>query len=528
MSEKETFYITTPIYYPSAKFTLGHCYTTIICDALARFNRMRGKDVFFLTGTDEHGQKIAKSAKEAGKTEMEYVTSIVEDAKDLWKLLDISYDKFIRTTDEYHVEAVKKIFNKLYEQGDIYKGHYKGLYCTPCESFWTEEQLVDGKCPDCGRPVIEASEDAYFFRLSKYADKILELYKNDPEFLQPKNRVNEMVNNFLKPGLKDLCVTRQSVKWGIPIDIDPNQTIYVWLDALNNYITALGYMSEDDSLFKKYWPANVHMVGKEIVRFHAITWPAILIALGLPLPKRVFAHGWLVVGGDKLSKSKDSGVKDVLDPRILAPRYGIDAIRLFLLKEIPFGQDGNYTQELFLNAINNSLANEFGNLVSRTVGMIQKYCSGHIDNPNESTQLDIDFKQYILNKRDEIFLSMDKLQVSDAINQVFDIFRRCNKYIDENEPWILSKDESKKNRLATMLYTLSEAIIIGSTLLISFLPDKAKNVFSQFGQKIPTDFDNIKNFGFMNNSLTVEKGENIYPRLDIKKEMEELSAICNK
>ncbi len=524
--KKETFYITTPIYYPSGKFTLGHCYTTVICDAIARFNRMLGKDVFFLTGTDEHGQKIAKNAKEAGKTEMEYITPIVEDAKDLWKLLDISYDKFIRTTDQYHVDAVKKIFNKLYEKGDIYKSHYKGLYCTPCESFWTEEQLVDGKCPDCGRPVVEASEDAYFFRLSKYADKILKLYE-DPEFLQPKNRVNEMVNNFIKPGLKDLCVTRQSVKWGIPIDMDPSQTVYVWLDALTNYITALGYMSEDDSLFQKYWPADIHMVGKEIVRFHSITWPAMLMALDIPVPKRVFAHGWLIVGGDKLSKSKDSGVKEVLDPRVLAPRYGIDAIRLFLLKEIPFGQDGNYTQELFLTAVNNSLANEFGNLVSRTVGMVEKYCGGTIDSKNITAPIDEEFKTFVLDKKSEVMHSIEKLQVSDAINQVFDIFKRCNKYIDENEPWVLSKDESKKDRLATFLYNLAEGILIGSTLLISFLPDKAKNVFEQFGQEVPTDFSKIDSFGFLNNKLAVKKGDNIYPRLDIKKEMEELYATCN-
>lgn len=371
----DKFYITTPIYYPSRKFTLGNCYTTVNCDALARYNKMLGKDVFFLTGTDEHGQKISQSAKEAGKTEMEYLNEIVDDAKNLWELLDIKYDKFIRTTDDYHEKASQKIFNELYEKGYIYKSSYEGLYCTPCESFWTETQAVNGLCPDCGRPVSKQQEESYFFKLSLFTDKLLAFYEKNPEFLQPQSRVNEMVNNFLKPGLNDLCVSRTSVKWGVPVDFDPKHTIYVWIDALFNYMTALGYQSDDTSLLEKFWPADVHIIGKEIVRFHAIIWPALLMALDLPLPKKIYGHGWMVFNGDKLSKSKETKTKDCLDPRILVPRYTSDAIRYILLRELPFGSDGNYSTDIFLNRFNADLVNTYGNFISRTLGMLKKYTS---------------------------------------------------------------------------------------------------------------------------------------------------------
>lgn len=523
---KNTFYITTPIYYPSGKLTLGNSYTTIICDAIARFNRMQGKDVFYLTGTDEHGQKISDKAKKAGKTEMEFLDEIIADTKQLWKLLDISYDKFIRTTDDYHENAVQKIFKNLYDKGEIYKSKYKGLYCVPCESFWTEEQLIDGKCPDCGREVIQAEEEAYFFRLSKYADKILKLYEDNPEFLQPKCRVNEMINNFIKPGLNDLCVSRTSVKWGIPVDFDSNHTIYVWIDALNNYTTALGYLSDDDSNFKKFWPADLHVVGKEIVRFHSIIWPALLMAMGLPLPKTIYAHGWILFGGDKLSKSKETNQKQVIDPRILISRYGVDALRLYLLKEIPFGSDGNYSQELFLTAFNNYLSNDLGNLVSRTLGMIEKYQQGKLYTPKVFTEQDNMFKQYIMNKKDECFASMESYKVTDAITNVFEIFQYANKYISETQPWLLAKDESNSEKLNTVLSVLSESILIGSTLLLPFLPEKPTMIFKQFGCEIPVDFTKTT-FGVLGDVAT-SKTENLYPRLDIEKEIAELTEIANK
>ena len=523
---KNTFYITTPIYYPSNKLTLGNCYTTVVCDSLARFNRMCGKDVFYLTGTDEHGQKIEKKALACGKPEMEYLNEIIDDTKALWKMLDISYDKFIRTTDDYHVKTVQKIFNKLYEKGQIYKSSYKGLYCTPCESFWTEEQLIDGKCPDCGRPVEPMEEEAYFFRLSEYQDKILNLYKTNPNFLRPQSRVNEMINNFIKPGLKDLCVSRTSVKWGVPVEFDPKHTIYVWIDALPNYLSALGYLQDDETNFNKFWPADVHVVGKEIVRFHAIIWPAILMALDLPLPKQIYGHGWLLFGNDKLSKSKETGKKEVINPRVLVARYGLDSVRLFLTKEIQFGQDGPYSQDLFLNAFNTNLANEYGNLVSRTCGMIGKYLNGTLNKAGELTEIDNTFVAEIRNKRAKVFEQMEDINPSGALNTVFEMFSRTNKYIDETAPWVLFK-EGNLERINTVMNLISEAIIIANTLLLPFLTDKPKMVYANWGLQLPTSFNQYADFGFIANNTPVVKGENLYQRLDINKEIAELNEIAN-
>ena len=525
MSEK--FYITTPIYYPSRKFTLGNCYTTVICDAVARFNKLLGKDVFFMTGTDEHGQKIAQAAKNANKTEMEYLDEIIADAKSLWKLLNIDYDKFIRTTDDYHVKSVQKIFRELYDKGYIYKSKYKGKYCVPCESFWTESQLVDGKCPDCHRDVIDQEEEAYFFKLSEFGDKLLKLYKDNPEFLKPESRVNEMITNFIKPGLDDLCVTRTSVKWGIPVDFDPKHTIYVWIDALTNYITGLGYGTEDDSLYKKYWPADVHVIGKEIVRFHAIIWPAILMALDIPLPKRVFGHGWLLFGGDKLSKSKTTGTAECVDPRILAPRYTADAVRYILLREIPFGSDGNYTTELFLNHINSDLANNYGNLVSRTFSMLKKYRNSIVpkfEEPVEEIDKDL-FETITKSANDAKKYIESNFDVSKALASIFDIFSKANKYIEVTEPYRLAKDEAKAKRLDAVLRNLLEAIKAGTILLSAFLPDCSKKVLDALHLK------GVKFKDALNNDLpltgeTVDELGILFPRLDVQKELEELSKIA--
>lgn len=527
MENKNTFYITTPIYYPSNKMTLGNCYTTVICDGLARFNRMLGKDVFYLTGTDEHGQKIQRKAANENKTEMEYLDEIIADTKALWKMLDISYNKFIRTTDEDHVKTVQKIFNTLYEKGEIYKSAYKGLYCTPCEAFWTEEQLVDGKCPDCGREVEPMQEEAYFFKLSKYADKVLNLYKTNPNFLRPNSRVNEMVNNFIKPGLKDLCVSRTSVKWGVPVTFDPKHTVYVWIDALPNYISALGYLQDDDANFKKFWPADVHVVGKEIVRFHSIIWPAILMALDLPLPKQIYGHGWLLFNGGKLSKSKETGKKEVIDPRILVDKYGLDSVRLFLTKEIPFGQDGAYSQEMFLNSFNTNLANEFGNLVSRTCGMVQKYLDGILNEAEDLTEIDKTFENEILNKRQKVIDAVEDINPSLAINLIFEMFSCANKYIDETAPWVEFKEGNVK-RINTILNVLSEAIIISTTLILPFLTDRPKLAFANWGLNVPNLIDEYREFGFLKNGTRVNKGENLYQRLDVVKEMEELYKIANE
>ena len=472
---KEKYYITTPIYYPSANFHIGHCYTTIIADALARYNRLKGKDVFFLTGSDEHGQKIENKAKEAGVTPKEYVDKIIANAKDLWEALGISYDKFIRTTDSYHEKAVQKIFKKLYDQGDIYLGSYEGLYCTPCESFWTESQLIDGKCPDCGRDVHLVKEESYFFKLSKYQDRIIKLYEEHPEFIQPESRKNEMLNNFIKPGLDDLCVSRTSFSWGIPVDFDPKHVVYVWIDALTNYITALGYGSEDDSLFKKFWPAELHLVGKEIVRFHTIIWPALLMALDLPLPKQVFGHGWLKIDGGKISKS----LGNYQDPREYISLYGVDAVRYYVLKEVSFGQDGNFSVDALIARTNSDLANNLGNLVNRTISMANKYFDGKVSNKKTYSEIDENFILKKKNLKDKVEEKMNKLEVNNALDLIFDLLRDSNKYIDETTPWTLAKDENNKDRLETVLYNLLDSIRVCAVLLQAFIPDTALKIFKQ-------------------------------------------------
>lgn len=473
------FYITTPIYYPSGKFHIGHCYTTIIADAIARFKRQEGYDVCFQTGTDEHGQKIENKAKEVGVSPKEYVDEIVQNAKDLWEKLDISYDKFIRTTDDIHEKAVQKIFVKLYEKGDIYKGEYKGLYCTPCESFWTSTQVVDGKCPDCGREVHEVTEEAYFLRLSKYQDQLVEYIESHPEFIQPESRKNEMINNFIKPGLEDLCVSRTSFTWGIQVPFDKKHVVYVWLDALTNYITSLGYLSNDDSEFKNYWPADLHLVGKEIVRFHTIIWPIMLMALELPLPKQVFGHGWLVVNGEKISKS----LGNYRDPREYIEKYGLDAIRYFVLREVPFGNDGSFSEDSLVARINSDLANNLGNLVQRTISMGNKYFSGSISNKNVIDTMDKNFLNSINHLYSEVEERMNRLHISEALESIFEMLRRANKYIDETTPWILAKDEDKKQRLETVIYNLLESIRICAILLQSFLPTTTQNILDQLNNK---------------------------------------------
>ncbi len=525
---KDKFYITTPIYYPSNKLTLGNSYTTIVCDALARFNRKLGKDVMYLTGTDEHGQKISQSAKNAGKSEKEYLDEMVEDTKSLWKLLNISYDKFIRTTDDYHEKAVQKIFKQLYDNGYIYKGSYKGWYCTPCESFWTDSQLKDGKCPDCGREVKFQEEEAYFFKLSAFADKILNLYEKNPEFLQPKSRVNEMVNNFIKPGLSDLCVSRTSVKWGVPVDFDPKHTIYVWIDALPNYITALGYGSDDDSLFKKYWPADVHVIGKEIVRFHAIVWPAILMALGIDLPHRVFGHGWILFGGDKLSKSKETGKKECIDPRVLVPLYSADAIRYILYREIPFGSDGNYSTEMFLTRFNSDLSNNYGNLVSRTFSMVKKYFNSIIPEGEElSQQTDLELKNAVDREVENTMNYMEKLDVTKAISSIMNIFTEANTYIQKVQPWAVAKEENSETRLKTILRNLLEVIRIGSELLEPFLPTSSRKVLDALNieEKV---FKNLNNFKGLEAGQRLKEIDILFPRLDVNAESEKLFKIANQ
>ena len=508
---KEKFYLTTPIYYPSANFHIGHCYTTIIADAIARYKRLNGYDVFFLTGTDEHGQKIEKKAIEAGVSPKEYVDKIVDNAKDLWKSLDISYDKFIRTTDSEHVACVQKIFEKLYQQGDIYKGEYKGLYCTPCESFWTETQLKDGKCPDCGRDVHEVKEEAYFFKLSKYQDRLVDYIESHPEFIQPISRKNEMINNFIKPGLEDLCVSRTSFKWGIPVTFDDKHIVYVWIDALSNYISALGYLSQDDSKFKRYWPADLHIVGKEIVRFHTIIWPIMLMALGLELPKKVFGHGWLVIDGGKISKSSGN----YQDPREYIAMYGIDAVRYFVLREVPFGNDGNFSVDAMVTRANADLANVLGNLVNRTIGMINKYFDGVVTNTRCNEELDTDLIKVALSLRDKVDKDMDKLEVSSALEHIFDLFRACNKYIDETMPWILAKEENKKDRLATVLYNLVESIRIGTVFLSPFIPSASERIFKQLNTDIK-DMFSVNEFGGYVSGTKVGIADPIFQRIEVK------------
>ena len=508
---KEKYYITTPIYYPSANFHIGHCYTTIIADSIARYQRLKEKDVFFLTGTDEHGQKIENKAKEKGVTPKEYVDEIVDNAKDLWKSLGISYDKFIRTTDEYHEKAVQKIFDKLYEQNDIYLDKYKGLYCTPCESFLTETQLVDGKCPDCGREVNLVEEESYFFRLSKYQKRIEELYKNNPEFIKPESRKNEMINNFLKPGLEDLCVSRTTFSWGIPVSFNPKHVIYVWIDALTNYITALGYLSDDDSLFKKYWPADLHLVGKEIVRFHAIIWPALLMALDLPLPKQVFGHGWLKIDGGKISKS----LGNYKDPREYIDKYGVDAVRYYALREVSFGSDGNFSEEALIARTNADLANTLGNLLNRTIAMTNKYFDGVISNSKVNEEIDTELINKASNLKSVVDKNMEKLYISDALEEIFNFLRECNKYIDDTTPWVLAKEE-KLERLQTVLYNLLESIRISSVLLTPFMPTTTEKIFKQLNTNLNT-YDTLNEFGALENNHKLGQIEVLFKRIEIEK-----------
>ena len=516
--DKNTFYITTPIYYPSDKLHIGHSYTTVACDALARFKRMQGYDVMFLTGTDEHGQKIQDKAADAGVTPKEYVDKIVATVKDLWKLLDVSYDRFIRTTDDYHMESCQKIFTKLYEQGDIYKGEYIGHYCKPCESFWTDSQLVDGKCPECGREVYDAHEEAYFFKTGKYADRLLKLYEENPQFIQPESRKNEMIA-FIKQGLQDTCVSRTTVPWGIPVPFDTKHTMYVWVDALSNYITALGYGNEKYSDYDKFWPADIHMVGKEILRFHTILWPAMLMALDLPLPKRVFGHGWLLMNGGKMSKS----VGNVVDPVVLCQRYGVDAIRYFLLREIPFGNDGMFTNEALINRINSDLANDLGNLLSRTVAMCEKYFGGTVAPTGAATEFDEDLKAVVSAMPAQVAKDMDELLIPQALQEIFKAIQRANKYIDETAPWALAKDESKKEQLQQVLYNLCESLRMAAILLNAYLPNTAPKMAAQLGlAEGELSFEDLS-WG-KRASYTVHKGEALFPRIDVNKELAELAA----
>lgn len=521
MCKKKPFYITTPIYYPSGNPHIGHCYTTVACDSIARYRRMQGFDVMFLTGTDEHGLKIEQKAAEKGITPKQYVDEIVEIFKSLWSFMNISYDRYIRTTDDYHVETVQKIFKELYDKGYIYKGEYKGKYCTPCESFWTESQLVDGKCPECGREVVEAKEEAYFFKMAPFADRIEKLL-TETDYLQPKTRAVELVNNFIKPGLEDLCVSRTSFTWGIPVTFDKKHVVYVWIDALSNYISALGYKNEAFDEFDKYWPADVHMVAKDIMRFHAIIWPAMLMALDLPLPKHLAVHGWITFNGQKMSKS----LGNVVDPFILGERYGADAIRYHIMREMALGADSSFSNEIMINRINSDLANGLGNLVSRTVAMVEKYFGGTLPTERESGEFDDELIETATALRARVDAFMDETQLNNALAEIFKVVSRANKYIDETAPWVIAKDEAKKARLATVLYNLLDTIRIVATLLSAFMPTTMPKALEQIGacEKCAT-YENADKFGVLPPDVTVKKGEALFPRIDVDKEIEELNSI---